>query len=1280
MGGGKGGSKKVTVGYKYHMTIHFALCMGSIDELQEIRIGDRPVWRGKILGSGSAYIEQLNIFGGHKRQGGVCGFADVMAGESFAVPHPTLVRSIADMLEQEPEETDVPAYKGFTSVFFRCKDVQSDFTQTPWLVADDGVLDTYRKPGSLGVLDQNILKTNTFYGAQDRKRRGFYWSAMNPYLKIPTFKVRRRFRSWYNERADIGNDANPIHIIYECLTNVEWGLGYPPSDINDTNFRLAADTTFNENFGLSLIWDKQVSVEEFIGLILDHIDGNLVESRSTGQWEMRLVRDDYDISSLPLFDESNSKLENFNRKTLSDTVNEVVVSYTLPESGDSDTTTAQDIANFVNQGRINSQKIDYPGITSSSLASKVAQRDLQVLSKALSSVTILANRDAYNLYPGDPIRFNWDNLGFDGVVFRVTKVSLGNIDTNQIRVEAVEDSFGLPSEAYTNDSLSHWVSPQSVAEVVSDYVIFPISYYEAYVNTSSADRLDWTDDVAFAAVVAETPNSSSDGYALYDAIAEENVDTDEFTPTLVLANPIGQMDTQVNINVDLSTRLDDVLDGGIAWLNDELVDVSNFDIITNVATIVRGVLDTLPREHDQGDKLYVYSSTEATYDPEQRVSGEVVEYKLLTQTDIGQLTEDQAGTVSKLLTDRIRRPYPPGNLSVNGEPLPSAFTGELNLSWSHRDRTQQLAGLNSFLDGNIGPENGVEYNLVIRDQYDDVVVDTTLAGNTYTYSSVSEENDLDEPVHMSTGLFSGPEFANNTTLYFSRVVADNPEILIPFDEISYSNGQTINDSGSVSTSPVAFNVSSVPSIIPGYPGNACLFNGTNSYVTCDASSIINSDEIVVECTFQPRGSISTGRILALGSDIGGDRSKFKFDLTLLPEATLRFIASNGSNIDLLASSVTIELNKTYHVLVIVTNTTLRIFVNGKRDILTRTFTGLNSSDNGPLQIGRDNDDGSGTDYFQGVVDHVVVYGQALVHSDIAGHYLAYRINEYGDSHNSEITSQDPEPWIYLTMDDDLVGKSLSEEIEQLGQMNGFIYAENFDGVGQTANASLAPSGKGSSFRFNGSDTYISGLGVLVNSRQTFTLELLIQPDIINTYNILIGRGDDLFGPSSAYSFVLAIYNSRILFKVSNGTSSFEITAPEVLTVGTTYHVMAGLDGVNARVSVNGVSNQINTTIVGSNQVGDVSIGRDPNDGSPRFYYDGYMDRLVMHKQLFSASEMTDRYNSLTQVVNSSSRLLNNSLRITLESTRDGRESWKSYDQTFVRDGYGYRYGEYYGGH
>ena len=45
-----GSSKKATVGYKYYVGVHTALCHGPVDKLVRIRVGGKDAWAGGNTG------------------------------------------------------------------------------------------------------------------------------------------------------------------------------------------------------------------------------------------------------------------------------------------------------------------------------------------------------------------------------------------------------------------------------------------------------------------------------------------------------------------------------------------------------------------------------------------------------------------------------------------------------------------------------------------------------------------------------------------------------------------------------------------------------------------------------------------------------------------------------------------------------------------------------------------------------------------------------------------------------------------------------------------------------------------------------------------------------------------------------------------------------------------------------------------------------------------------------------------------------------------------------
>lgn len=245
-------------------------------------------------------------------------------------------------------------------------------------------------------------------------------------------------------------DMNPAHIVHEVLTDSIWGMGYTDSDLDDTAFRDAADTLYDEGLGMSFVWSQQMTIEDFLNDVLRHISGILYVDRATGLFVLKLIRADYSVGSLTVLDESNvSKIEDAVRRQPGETVNTVTITYASTLRGDSGSVTLFDEGLLNSQGGYVTSKIDYPAITTPMNAAKVALRDLRMLSSPLLSCRVTADRHAAKLQIGDPFVLSWPDLGINSYVMRVTEIDLGNGINNAVKVTCIEDVFFFPTQAMT---------------------------------------------------------------------------------------------------------------------------------------------------------------------------------------------------------------------------------------------------------------------------------------------------------------------------------------------------------------------------------------------------------------------------------------------------------------------------------------------------------------------------------------------------------------------------------------------------------------------------------------------------------------------------------------------------------------------------------------------------------------------------------------------------------------------------------------------------------------
>jgi hypothetical protein len=510
-------------------------------------------------------------------------------------------------------------------------------------------------------------------------------------------------------------DMNPAHIIRECLTDPDWGMGYQEADIDDTTFTSAADTLYDEEFGLSLIWDRQIPIEDFIREVLKHIEAVLYVSRVTGRFILKLIRADYDPSTLLIFDESNiSKVENVTRRGFDELYNSVSLKYVDNGTNRDASVELQDIAQVQMQGVVINTTVNYPGIPNAILAGKVAARDLRSLSHPAVSCIVHTNRDAKDLTIGDVFKLSWLKFDFSELIMRISGISYGNGRNNTIRIEAVEDVFSTPSVSYVVVDPPGWIDPNVLPIPVTYQLAFEAPYYELAqaLGQATADSVLVTNNEAgYLGVAAVRPASAINAIlSVNSGAGYTSAGPFNFCPFGTILSNLDQSDTVVVL--DNGVSLTSVIAGTHAQLNDEILVVVS--IVGSTFTFERGALDTVPAEHSIGDQVFFWGTFFGA-DTEEYNTGETVNAKVLPITGLGQLSLVDAVAMPLTMAQRAFRPYPPANYQIDGLYFPSVVIDSFDITWVHRDRLQQTSGtLLSFLDGSVGPEAGISCWTVLQ--------------------------------------------------------------------------------------------------------------------------------------------------------------------------------------------------------------------------------------------------------------------------------------------------------------------------------------------------------------------------------------------------------------------------------------------------------------------------------------------------------------------------------------------------------------------------------------
>ena len=658
-----------------------------------------------------------------------------------------------------------------------------------------------------------------------------------------------------------GATMNPAHIIYQCLTDTAWGMGYPTSSVDNTSFTAAADALYAESFGISLLWNRQEAIDAFIQIVLDHIGGMLYVQPDTGKFALKMIRDDYVRESLPQYGPENLiSADNYQRQAWGETVNEVTVVFVSDCTEKEESVTVQDVANISVQSGVVAQTRNYPGVRNANLAQRVALRDLQAGSTPLASIKLTATRAAWMVFPGDVFRLTWPEYGIDDVVYRALSVNRGTLQDGQIIIEAVEDVFGLPENTYLVEQPGEWEDPSIDPSVAPYREMIEAPYWDLVRNLSAAD-MDYVDPLAgYLETLAVRPSGAAINYTVYTkvgAAAYEEAGNGDFCPSATIVGALTKTTTAIMLanGVDL----DIVVAGGYAVIENEYVLVSAINWLAGTATISRGLLDTVPIEHGAGARIW-FADAYQGFSTTEYADGETVDVKLLPVTGRGELDISLAPSDSLVFDQRQYRPYAPGKVLVNTSSYPEWIGGTdaLALSWAHRDRLLQTAYLVEQSEASIGPEVGTTYNLRLYGELDDLLREETgLSGTSYTWST-----ELDDVAAGGT-----------EDVYWSSVVS-----LLRFE--GANNSTTITDDAAAPLSWSCVGGAKISTADYKFGSSSLVLDGSGDYVTTTGLTSL--------------GSVWTAEIFVKSADLGSNVAKQVF----------QFINGSGYGFDVLLAKNT----------------------------------------------------------------------------------------------------------------------------------------------------------------------------------------------------------------------------------------------------------------------------------------------------------------------------------------------------------------------------------------
>ena len=770
----KGGGSGIS-GYRYYFDLLIGLCRGPIDRLVAIRVGDYELWPGLPYGTtvtspqaeqallrslfnpGSAQLAPITPIAGFA--GEVVG-APVTGTQGFSITAPTAfggdtgeggVVGSAAMLMGDPDQVIPPDIKksistgtqGHTYVFVDGgSDVQNDWSR------DTGIAGDYTI--------QAIEDISEFRGVATIFYTGLVCSN-NPYPKAWKFRIQRAVKGWdaatggcwlpdfaliTMQDGTVGA-MNPAHILYQCLTDPAWGRGMKRAELDDASWRYAAEYLYAEQFGLCATWNRDSDINQFIQMVIDHIGASMYVDRSTGLMVLRLIRNDYDAATLPIFGYNSGLLKVEVEETGASSIitNEVVVKYQNPIIDQERQIRVQNLASIQAIGCVVSETKSYSACPDPGLARRLALRDLQAGSAGLKRFKLQCDRRAWRLQPGSVIRIQALDKGIVDIVLRIATYDDGTAANGTIKMDCVQDVFGLPSTLFTAEPTGGWVGPQSnVPPALPRQLVTEASYYDMVRGLTPAEMASVTPDEGGVVAMAARPNANtlSTVLAVTPTGGQASLaGNGSFAPAASTRGPVGFYDTVIPLQG--GSDLSRVAVGSMALLGNEMIRVDALDLTAGVLTAGRGCGDTVPTTHPKSTLIYFTAGT-ATAHTQTYAAGETVQTQLLSRTMRGVQNPAAATTASVTITGRWAKPYPMGNMRINGQPglfaAPVAASGDVALTWAGRNKVIEADQLIDQTAGPILPEAGTTATVEVWDRGRNVRLRAhegiTEAGWTYT--------------------------------------------------------------------------------------------------------------------------------------------------------------------------------------------------------------------------------------------------------------------------------------------------------------------------------------------------------------------------------------------------------------------------------------------------------------------------------------------------------------------------------------------------------------------
>ncbi len=374
----------------------------------------------------------------------------------------------------------------------------------------------------------------------------------------------------------------------------------------------------------------------------------------------------------------------------------------------------------------------------------------------------------------------------------------------------------------------------------------------------------------------------------------------------------------------------------------------------------------------------------------------------------------------------------------------------------------------------------------------------------------------------------------------------------------------------------------------GWANNAFLFDGTQSYLEAPNKAALNSANATISFWIKPTALPVSGEGYIISNGGWQGRAKLSFPSHGKVVFTTH---SGGACCSDLDSGTPLAIGAWSHVVATHDGTTDALYVNG---VLanSKLASGPLDATTAPLGIGFDAIDKA--NYFNGAIDEVLIYGNALSAVQVAALYAA--------QNTAPTVAQGAVAQYHFTKNT-LDGSGLGNHATAKG---GALVTDRF-GFGAAA------------FAFDGSTEVLAANSAAMNSDYA-TVSFWAKPNSLPASGevFLLSNG----GWQERWKISLPDHG-KVVWTTNNssGISDMDAGGGNELAVGKWSHVVMVHDGAKDRIYMNGVQ-VAEKTVTGTmnSTTKPLGIGFNPIDGGN--WFDGTMDEVVVFNYALSPIEIT----------------------------------------------------------